>query len=65
MTCQRNMTKDEMIEGMQLGRRLRVDRKDAPELPELRELEAMGLVESKFVEVDEQYSYLEFKWRKP
>jgi len=59
----RNLAKDEMIAGLRAGCTLCVDRKDAPELPELLELEAKGLVESRLVEIDEQPSVLEFCWR--
>jgi hypothetical protein len=62
-TCPRNLTKDELIAGLKAGRTLCVDRKDAPELPELLELEAQGLVESRLVEIDEQSSVLKFRWR--
>jgi len=59
----RNLTKDEMIARLHAGCALCVDRKDAPELPELLELEAQGLVESRLVEIDEQSSFLKFRWR--
>ena len=59
----RNLTKDEMIAGLRAGCTLCVDRKDARELPELLELEAQGLVESRLVEIDEQSSVLKFPWR--
>jgi len=36
-----------MIAGLRAGRKLCVDRRDAPELPELMELEREGLVESR------------------
>jgi hypothetical protein len=61
--CPRVLTKDQMIAGLKRGRRLRVDRRDAPELPELLEMEKEGLVTSRLVEVDEQYSYMEFTWK--
>jgi len=59
----RNLAKDEMIAGLRAGCTLCVDRKDAPELPELLELETQGLVESRLVEIDEQSSVLKFRWR--
>jgi hypothetical protein len=61
--CPRVMTKAEMIEMLQAGMTLVVDRIDAPELPELREMEREGLVVSRPVEVDEQYSCLKFRWK--
>jgi hypothetical protein len=61
--CSRNLTKDQMIAGLKAGRTLNVDRKDAPELPELLELEARGLVVSRVVEIDEQSSVLKFWWK--
>jgi hypothetical protein len=60
--CPRMLTKEQMIAGLKAGRRLRVDRRDAPELPELLELQDQGLVTSRLIEVDEQYSYAEFTW---
>jgi hypothetical protein len=63
--CPRNLTKDELIAGLKVGRTLNVDRRDAPELPELLELEAQGLVESHLVEIDEQSSVLKFRWVDP
>ena len=61
--CPRVLTKEQMITGLKRGRRLRVDRKDAPELPELLAMQEAGLVTSKLVVVDEQYSYMEFTWK--
>ncbi len=52
-----------MIGGLKAGRTLVVDRRDAPELPELLALEREGLVESCFVEHDEQSSALKFRWK--
>lgn len=62
MNCPRVLTKEQMIEGLKRGRRLRVDRCDAPELSELEAMQREGLVVSELVEVDEQYSYREFAW---
>jgi hypothetical protein len=64
MNCPRNLTKEQMVEGLKAGRTLVIDRKDAPELPELLEMERDGLVESRFVEHDEQSSALKFRWKK-
>ncbi len=60
--CKRNFTIEQMLAGLKAGRELRIDRRDAPELPELQEMEAQGLVTSRLVEVEEQYSYLAFWW---
>lgn len=64
MTCPRVMTKEAMIDGLKQGRVLCVDRKDAPELPELLEMERDGLVTSEMVHIDEQSSVLKFRWRR-
>ncbi len=50
-----------MIAGLQAGRTLCVDRRDARELPELLEMQEQGLVESRLVEIDEQSSVLKFR----
>ena len=62
MTCIRNMTKEQIISGLKVGRKLMVDRIDAPELEDLRELEQAGLVKSELVVFDEQSSALRFTW---
>lgn len=62
--CPRNMSLEAMIAGLKAGRVLVVDRKDAPELPELLELEREGKVTSRLVEYDEQSSALKFTWKK-
>lgn len=64
MDCPRVLTRDEIIEGLKAGRTLCVDRKDAPELEDLRGLEADGLVTSELVEIDEQSSVLKFRLRR-
>jgi hypothetical protein len=56
--CPRVFTKEQMIAGLKSGKTFVVDRCDAPELPELLEMERAGLVESRFVEYDEQSSAL-------
>jgi hypothetical protein len=61
--CPRNFTKEQIIAGLKAGRTLVVDRRDAPELPGLLEMERAGLVESRFVEYDEQSSALKFRWK--
>lgn len=62
--CPRVLTKEQMIEGLKQGRTLCVDRRDAPELPELMELAHQGLVKYEFFEGD-QYSVLKFRWSGP
>lgn len=64
MTCRRNFSRDEIIAGLKAGRTLCVDRRDAPELPELLDLERQGLVTSRLVEIDDQSSVLKFTWAK-
>jgi hypothetical protein len=64
MSTPRVLTKHQMIIGLKAGRTLVVDRKDAPELAELLEMEREGLVESTFVEYDEQSSALKFRWKR-
>ena len=59
--CPRNFTKEQMIAGLQSGKTLVVDRCDAPELPELLEMERAGPVESRLVVFDEQSSALKFR----
>jgi len=60
--CPGNLTRDQIIEGLKSGRVLCVDRRDAPELEDLYDLQAQGLVSSALVSVDEQYSALKFWW---
>lgn len=62
--CPRVLTKKQMIEGLMAGRTLCVDRKDAPELEDLLEMEREGLVESRLGLIDAQSSVLKFKWKK-
>lgn len=62
--CPRVLTKEQMIEGLKAGRTLNVDRRDAPELPELLGMEREGLVTSELVEINEQSSVLKFRWKK-
>jgi hypothetical protein len=57
--CPRVMTKEQMESGLKAVRSLFVDRKDAPELPELREWERLGFVASELQEFD-QYSRLKY-----
>lgn len=62
MTCLRVQTKEQLIEGLKAGRTCCIDRKDAPELQDLLEMESQGLVTSRLVEIDEQSSVLKFRW---
>lgn len=61
--CPRVMSRDQMVEWLQDGRWLRVDRLDAPELPELIAMAQEGLVTADKVVVEEQYGYIEFRWK--
>jgi hypothetical protein len=63
MTCRRNMTKEQIIAGLKAGGTLVQDRRDAPELEDLLELERQGLVTQQFVEIDEQSSVVKWRWR--
>lgn len=62
-TCPRNISREDLIAGLKAGRVAVVDRKDAPELQDLIELERQGLVESEFVEFDEQSTAYKFRWK--
>jgi hypothetical protein len=55
------MTKNEILYNLKNGRRLRCDRKDEPLLPWLLE---HPNIQNKFVQVDDQSSYIEFIWEK-
>ncbi len=57
------MTRDELLVGFRSGRTLIVDRKDAPALPLLLEMEREGLIVSELVQYDEQSSALRFSMR--
>lgn len=61
--CKRNFTRDELLAGLKAGRTLVVDRCDAPELPDLLDLEREGHVTSQLVEHDQQSSALKFRWK--
>lgn len=62
--CPRRLSKEMIIAELKAGRILCVDRKDAPELQDLLELQKQGLVTSKLVEIDEQSSVAKFRWNK-
>lgn len=61
--CPRKLSREEIIEGLKSGRALMVDRKDAPELLDLTDLEREGLVTSQLIEIDEQSSVRRFVWK--
>lgn len=61
-TCKRNFTKEQLIAGLKAGRTLVMDRRDAPELDDLLELERQGLVTQQFVVYDEQSSAVRWRW---
>ena len=54
------MEKSEILKGLKSGRKLRCDRKDDPLLPWLLD---HPRIENKFVQADDQYSYIEFWWK--
>lgn len=58
------ISREQLIAGLKAGRTAVVDRRDAPELQDLLELERKGLVKSRLVEHDEQSSALKFTWLK-
>lgn len=60
--CRRNFTKEQIIDGLKAGRTFCVDRRNAPELKDLRDLERQGLVSARLVEIDDQSSVLKFRW---
>lgn len=55
------MNKEEIIQGLKAGRKLRCDRIDEPLLPWL--LDHPDIKNSGIVQADEQYSYIEFRWK--
>ena len=57
------MDKAEVLVGLKAGRKLRCDRCDEPLLPWL--LSHPNIENGGIVEIDEQSSYIEFRWRKP
>ena len=54
------MTKKDILDGLRSGRKLRCDRKDEPLLPWLLDHPD---IDNTFVQVDDQYSYIEFRWK--
>jgi hypothetical protein len=55
------MEKEEILQGLKSGRKLRCDRRDEPLLPWL--LDHPNIANSGIVQVDDQSSYIEFSWR--
>jgi hypothetical protein len=54
------VNQNEVLAGLKAGRKLRCDRKDEPLLPWLL---AHPNIDNRFVQADEQSSYIEFRWR--
>lgn len=65
MTCRRVMTREQIIAGLKAGRTACIDRRDAPELQDLLQLQEQGLVTSKLVNLDDQSSVAKFTWIGP
>jgi hypothetical protein len=63
VTCPRNFPKEEIIARLKAGQTLVVDRRDAPELQDLMELEQQGLVQHYWVEIDEQHTVVKWRWK--
>jgi len=63
MTCPRILSKEQIISGLKAGRTLCVDRRDAPELVDLLDLERQGLVIQTLVQIDDQYSVAKWRWK--
>ena len=55
------MTKNEIVQGLKAGRKLRCDRKDEPLLPWL--LGHSQIENSGIVQINDQESYIEFRWK--
>ncbi len=55
------MSKDEILKGLKAGRKLRCDRRDEPLLPWL--MDHPDIENTGIVQVDDQYSYIEFSWK--
>ena len=55
------MDKDEILNGLKSSHKLRCDRGDNPLLPWL--LNHPDIENSGIVQVDDQYSYIEFRWK--
>ena len=64
MSCKRNMSFADIVNGLKAGRTLCIDRKDAPELDDILQLSSEGLIETELVVIDEQSSVLKARWKK-
>lgn len=58
------MREQEILEGLQSGRTLNVQRKDDPNLPFILKLQEEGKVTIKIVQLEEQSSVMKVKWIK-
>lgn len=63
MNCPRRFTKEQLIEGLKAGQTMVVDRRDAPELQDLMELEQQGLVQHYWVNINDQHSVVKWLWK--
>ena len=61
--CPRILSRADIIAGLKAGRTLVIDRRDAPELQDLLELEREGKVTQELVQFDEQSSGIKWRWR--
>lgn len=57
----REISRDEVLAGVQAGRTLVIQRKDDPNLPMLMEMQEEGLIVSELKQLDEQSSILKFR----
>lgn len=62
MSCPRVISREAIIKGLKKGRTLIIDRKDAPELQDLLELEREGLVKGELVQFNDQSSGIRWRW---
>ena len=63
MSCPRNFTREQIVEGLKAGRTLMVDRSDAPELEDIIDLKNEGLVTTELIEIDTQSTALKVRWK--
>lgn len=56
------ISREAIIKGLKKGRTLIIDRKDAPELQDLLELEREGLVKGELVQFNDQSSGIRWRW---
>jgi hypothetical protein len=57
----REWSRDELLEGLEAGRTLIVQRRDDPNLPLIQSLEREGLAETRMFQIDEQSSVLKVR----